>query len=329
MIEDRQSEVEFLDIIPGEEETRVVYKRSFSISKIKRIPYYMFQRKKHDMFLKVQKDMLGCMDELNYRVDYDAIMIGSDEVFNFVQSSPWGFSPQLYGSIDNENVNSYAACFGYTTLKDIENRGLQGTITLALSNLKHTSVRDQNSADIINSLTNRAPDLHFDPVIVGDLPIESLPMVNAKRYILVYSYDFRFSDKSIIKQIREIARKEKCKIYSVGFYQDWCDKNIVTDPIKLLSYFKNAEYIVTDTFHGTIFSIRCSKRFVTVIRESNKKKLQDLLIRLNMEHRIVSGQEDISNVLHKSIDYDAFEHLRLKERARSDDYIRLCLNKDE
>lgn len=326
MIEDNHCTVDFIDIIPGKENTRAVYKKSFSFSKLKRIPYYWFQRKKHNIFAEAQKSMLGCMNEPNYRTDYDAIIIGSDEVFNFVQNSPWGFSPQLYGAMDNNNINSYAACFGYTTLDDIENSGVKKTISSALSNLKNISVRDQNSFNIVYDLTGRKPALHLDPVVIGDLPLTDLPILNAERYILVYSYDFRFSDKSIIEQIKEIARREKCKIYSVGFYQDWCDKNIITDPVKLLSYFYNAQYVVTDTFHGTIFSIRCRKKFIAVIRDSNKQKLQDLLLRLGLENRIVSDTEEVSNILHEVIDYDAFENLRVNERTRTNDYIRLCLD---
>lgn len=326
MIEDKKNTVEFIDIIPGKKETRTIFKRTFSFSKIKRIPYYFFQWKKRGIFLDAQKSILGCMAKPNYSDVYDVIIIGSDEVFNFVQDSPWGFSPQLYGDMDNNNVNSYAACFGFTTLKEIEKSGVYDVMTSALLNLKHISVRDQNSADIIQHLTGSTPEMHFDPVIVGDLPLHKLSVNCSELYILVYSYDFRFSDKGIIKQIRELARKNKCRIYSVGFYQDWCDKKIVTDPVQLLNYFYNAQYIVTDTFHGTIFSVRCHKKFVTVIRDTNKQKLNDLLLKLNLVDRIVSNQDDITEIIYKDIDYSSFEILRQKERARTDVYIERCLN---
>lgn len=325
LIEKQQNVVEFIDIIPGEEATRTVFKRSFSFSKIQRIPYYIFQRKKHKVFTKFQKNMLGCWDEPNYQENYDGIIIGSDEVFNFVQDSPWGFSPQLYGAMDNSNINSYAACFGYTTLKDIEDKGVRMSIVSALSNLNNISVRDVHSAEIIRHLTGVEPELHFDPVLVGDLPLDRIPSIDEGRYILIYSYDFRFSDEDMIRQIRKIAERKKCKIYSVGFYQSWCDKNIVDTPLNLLGYFKHAQYIVTDTFHGTIFSVRFHKPFVTVIRDSNRFKLQDLLMRMNLEYRIVFGQVDLSHILYEDIDYDTFEHFRQKERARTDDYIRQCV----
>ena len=110
-------------------------------------------------------------------------MIGSDEVFNFVQESPWGFSTQLYGDIDNQNVNSYAACFGNTTLEAVHKTNREERIAKGLNNLRNISVRDENSARIVNALTGVTPEIHLDPVVVGDLP-KDLPTVSGSSEIL-------------------------------------------------------------------------------------------------------------------------------------------------
>lgn len=327
MLAENGNAVEFIDIIPGEVGTRTESKKSFSLKKIIRIPYYMRQKKKGEIFKKVQAEVLKCTFTPNYSENYNTIIIGSDEVFNCVQKSPWGFSTQLYGDINNSNVSSYAACFGYTTLEDINERGIRDSIKRSLEQLRYISVRDKNSFEIIKNITGRCPEIHLDPVIVGDLPVDKLPSIKEKnKYILIYSYDFRFSDRSIINQIRKIAKQKDCKIYSVGFYQDWCDKNIVTDPLTLLAYFKNAEYIVTDTFHGTIFSARCHKQFATVIRSTNRQKLEDLLIRIHLKDRIFTEEQDLLKVLDAIIDYDEFENLRKNERVRTEKYLNGCLN---
>lgn len=318
--------LEFIDIIPGEIDTRTEYKKSFSFSKIKRIPYYLFQREKKMMFLDYQRKILGCEEGQNYRSDYDAIIIGSDEVFNFVQQSPWGFSTQLYGDIKNNNVNSYAACFGYTTLETIQHTKREERIAKGLNNLRNVSVRDSNSAEIVEKLTGNRPDIHMDPVIVGDIPME-LPEISDKGYILVYSYDFRMSDSYVIQQVRDFAKKKKIKIISAGFYQDWADKNVVPNPYELLSYFDNADYVVTDTFHGTIFSVRMHKNFLTVIRDTNKQKLSDLLSRIGMSDRRYSNGDSLVEAITKDIDYEQFESLRVKEKHRTDTYLMNCLTK--
>jgi len=319
-------EVEFIDIIPGEVESRTNYKKSFSFSKIFRIPYYMFQKNKKKIFQEYQRSTLNCPRESNYRNDYDAIIIGSDEVFNYVQKSPWGFSTQLYGDIENDNVSSYAACFGYTTLEDIKSTHRDGKISKALTNLNNISVRDQNSEYIIEELVGKKAELHLDPVLVGDLP-NSLPEISDSGYILVYSYDFRLSDPYIVRQVRELAKQRNLKIFSVGFYQSWVDKNILPNPIELLSYFKNAEYVITDTFHGTIFSARMHKKFATIIRDSNRQKLGDLLSRIRMEQRKYSLGDSLISILNNAIDYEGFEAIRIEERKRTERYLRKCLEK--
>lgn len=320
--------VEFIDIKPGEVETRCDYKRSFSFSKIKRIPYYLFQRNKRAIFNSWQQKVLGCTESRNYGSDYDSIVIGSDEVFNFVQDSPWGFTTQLYGDIDNPNVNSYAASFGYTTYENICEKKRGEQIANGLCNMKHISVRDQNSAEIIKKLVNKEPDVLLDPVVVGDLP-EELPDIKEQKYILVYSYDFRLSETSLIKEVRAFAKKKQLKIISVGFYQDWVDKNILPTPLELLRFFKNAEYVVTDTFHGTIFSARMHKKFVSIIRKTNEQKLGDLLNRIGMDSRRYSIGDSIPEKIEPEIDGVQFEQLRAEERMKSNSFLKACLGREQ
>lgn len=323
IIEKSGHEVEFIDILPGEKESITEHRKSFGFSKIKRIPYYLFQNRKSAIFDDAQKHILHCSNDANYKSDYDSIIIGSDEVFNCVQKSPWGFTSQLFGDIDNTNVNTYAACFGYTTYEAILESGKSNKIINALSNIKNISVRDQNSANIIKLLIEEEPQIHLDPVIVGDLPID-IPEIKDEKYILVYSYDFRLSDKEVIKQTREYAKKHGYKIISAGFYQDWVDKNVLPTPKELLSYFRNAEFVVTDTFHGTIFSSRMHKQFITVIRDTNKQKLKDLLERINMEERSYSKGEMLQTKIEQEIDYSEYEKLRIKERNRTDSFLNMC-----
>ena len=276
------------------------------------------------MFTKAQINSLGCFEYQNYSEEYDAVFIGSDEVFNFIQSSPWGFSPQLFGSIKNNNVNTYAASFGYSDYEDIINNNLTDEICTALQNLKHISVRDNNSYQILKKL-NFADDtitIHLDPVLVGDLPKYN---VNAEPFILIYAYDFRMKDKELIQKIKAFATHEQLKIYCVGFYQTWCDKNVLPEPTDIFKYFCQARYIITDTFHGSIFAMRMHKQFVTLIRDTNRNKLKDMLIRTNMEQRMIDDINNLASKLKEEINYDAFETLRLKEREKTISYLKNCL----
>lgn len=328
LIEDNDCNVDFIDIQRG----RQLFNSKKRLPRIKICHHFytrfIYNPHRKELFNQLQLNLLGCSKTPNYSSYYDCIIIGSDEVFNFAQLTSWGFSSQLHGAIDNDNVNSYAASFGASTYDDAIEYGVKDELIRASSNLKHISVRDENSVVIMKQLLpNTKIERHLDPVLVGDLPIPKRNEVE-KKYIIVYAYDYRFNDKAYINAIRKYAHKNKLKIYSVGFYQTWVDKNILCDPFELLQYFVNAEYIVTDTFHGTIFSVRCHKQFVTVFRdgvEGNRQKLTSLLKDLHLESRQLNRAEDFEWQLTASIDYQLVDEILLTERKRTDKYLKKCL----
>ena len=321
--------VEFIDIIPGRRLCEFSQNNTNSIGKVDRIIRKIAYIRRKKIISDFQKKMLGCGSNPNYSDDYDCIIIGSDEVFNFAQPASWGFTPQLHGAINNENVNSYAASFGASTYEDIEKYGVQDELVNAFSNLKHISVRDENSYSIISRLLpNQTIYRHLDPVLVGDLPSYEKKEFK-KKYIVIYAYDSRFNDENYIEAIRKFANKNKLKIYSVFGYQAWVDKNIVVDPFELLQYFVNAEYIITDTFHGTIFSVRYHKKFVTVIRDGqigNSQKLSSLLEDLKLKNRLLTNDANIEKTLTKEIDYQVVDNILQSGRQRTEEYLKMCLD---
>ena len=108
---------------------------------------------------------------------------------------------------------------------------------------------------------------------------------------------------------------------SAGLYQSWCDKNIKADPFEILGYVKNAKYVVTDTFHGTVFSIKYKKPFATLIRESNKEKLSDLLRRFNLEERNLIEVSDLSKILRMPIDGDNIDKIIKNYKDSAMEYL--------
>lgn len=329
LFESQGHKVEFIDIVPGRRLYTYSQNNKYSIGRMNRVLRKIKSVRLGKIISDFQKKILGCGSVPNYSYDYDCIIIGSDEVFNFAQPASWGFSPQLHGAINNENVSSYAASFGASTYEDIGKYGVRDELVNAFSNLKHISVRDENSYRIISKLLpNQKIYRHLDPVLIGDFPIYERKEVK-KKYIIIYAYSSRFNDENYIKAIRQFANKNKLKIYAVLGYQDWVDKNIVVDPFELLQYFANAEYVITDTFHGTIFSVRCHKKFVTVIREGqvgNRQKLSSLLEDLNLKNRHLTNESDIEKILTTEIDYQVVDHILQNERQRTEEYLKMCLN---
>lgn len=261
--------------------------------------------------------------------EYDIAIIGSDEVFHCCQNTTWGFTKQLYGDIPNANkIFSYAASFGATKLDELYKFSLEEEISNSLNELSSISVRDKNSKRIVETLTNRQALMHFDPVLIYGYKkeIENLSDFKSDEdFIIVYSYNGRINSNMEISAIKEFAKKHKVKIYTIFCCYSWADRTVIPEtPASVLKIFQKAKYIITDTFHGTIFSIITHKKFCVFSRNTNIEKLTSLLEPLNLANRIVNSPANIScmeMVAIQDIDYEEIETILENERIRTREFL--------
>ncbi len=82
---------------------------------------------------------------------------------------------------------------------------------------------------------------------------------------------------------------------------------------------------MTDTFHGSVFSIKYNKKFCTIVREMNKQKLTWLLRQFGLENRIVTDLKHLENILETEIDYRSVNEKIVFETLRSKAYLRESL----
>lgn len=279
---------------------------------------------KYEEFLNI----LGIKKEKNYNPDIDMLLIGSDEVFNCLQSSKnVGYSRELFGkSYENIAVNTYAACFGSVTYDNLKKYNVDKEIANLLNNIKNISVRDENSKNIVKKLTNREARINLDPVIICDFEDELLnKKVEHTNYIIIYAYKGRIS-KEEARKIKRFARKTNKKIISIGVYQEVADINLLLDPFEMLAYIKNADFVITDTFHGTIFSIKFNVAFATIIRESNKQKLGDLLRRFNLSNRKCTNLSNLGNLYYNKIEFNKVNEIIEEEKEKTMKYLNEIIN---
>ena len=89
----------------------------------------------------------------------------------------------------------------------------------------------------------------------------------------------------------------------------------------MLDYFWYADYVVTDTFHGTIFSVINRKKFAVLVRKTNRNKLTSLLQDLGLECRLVTDLNRMEYILSNEIDYTAVDAILEHERIRARAYL--------
>ena len=198
-----------------------------------------------------------------------------------------------------------------------------------LSKFTDFSVRDKNSYEIIKKLTGKEASINIDPVLLYDFDDIEIKQPQIKDYILVYAYSGRINAKQEISAIKAFAKKYKKKLVCVNEMQTWCDEFIYAHPFDLLSYFKYADYVVTDTFHGAVISIKYNIPFVQFVRESkgysNNQKIGYLLASFGLEDRILQKPENLEKVMLKPIAYEKVNEILINEKTKAIDYLKRVL----
>lgn len=278
---------------------------------------------------------LGVSRKKNYSPALDLLVIGSDEVFNCLQTNTRvGYSSDFFGQNQNaSSITTYAASFGNTTLERLREYGKDKDVARWLGDLASISVRDENSRTVVRELIGAEPEVNLDPVLMYSFNREIVRAVEQldqsildSEYMIVYCYPNRITEAES-QEIIEYAKHNHLEIIAVSNPQKFADKMIYDSPLNILAYFSRAKCVVTDTFHGTIFSVINKKPFASLVRSSkngsygNQEKLHDLLNRLTLVSQEVGESNTITNALNDEIDYIEVLNILSVERKHTRDYI--------
>lgn len=255
--------------------------------------------------------------------ELDGVVVGSDEVF----ALHTGPTPAFFGhALPTEKVFAYGGCFGPTTIEDIDRLHCRAFVASGLQSMCGLGMRDQNSISIAAELTGGKPELVCDPVILYGYKeeISQLEVKMKSPYMVVYSYDNKFDDQSDV--ILEYARKKGLKVVSPGFIQKWADINVNVDPIELLSWFKGAECVVTNTFHGCVMSLITGREMAVKMR-GNANKLFNLMCEYGIENRVFGDGKTLDDVFSQTVDWAEVEEQITRRREDSLSYLKRMISK--
>lgn len=247
--------------------------------------------------------------------NFDVIVVGSDEVWNF--SDPKSDAEIKFGvGLNCQRLVAYAPSVGNSTADDVPQYVKDG-----LAKFKAISVRDMLGQDLVESITGQRPRKVLDPTFLIEFPIEELELPN-KDYILFY-YAEHLPEK-IKKQIFEYAHEHGFAVYGAGE----CDKaytdiTVNLTPFQWVQMFRNARFVITGTFHGVAFSIENQRQFKVFLTQKNRiKKVNDLLSNLNITNRNIDDNYifDLDNPTDE-IDYEAVNEMIKVYKASSLQYL--------
>jgi hypothetical protein len=261
--------------------------------------------------------------------DYDAYIVGSDQVWNpgtGMNIEPYflSFTPKGKKRI------SYASSFGVTRIP------IQyvDKFKKLLNGLDFISVREEAGVKIVEEVAQRKAELVLDPTLLLDKEewkkCSSGYNPNNEGYVLIY--EVHPSEK--IQQLAlDYAQKNNLPVYRVGVRGmfNWETKGITNlvdiGPADFVSLFENADIVFTNSFHGTAFSVNLGRNFYTVLSRAGKKnsRMTSLLSIMELESRILF-QEDDEKISYEKYDVSKVQELLKAEREKSIGYLKTALN---
>jgi polysaccharide pyruvyl transferase len=253
---------------------------------------------------------------------YDAIVVGSDEVWNF--RHPWyGSKPIFFGDgLKAERLVSYAASFGNHSAWD----GIDSDWAHKLGRFSSISVRDENSWHLVHNGTAREAAMVLDPCLQFSETIPAEPAQHGQPYALVYGHNFPAWLKA---KATRWARLRGLRLVSVGYSNDFAhEQRISADPHDFASLMAGAQSVITNFFHGCVFAMLNGKPWASAPSDYRSIKIPDLAAQLGAGHRLIDeGTSDgrFAELLGTSIQRAVAANIA-EARARSNAFLDAALS---
>jgi len=253
---------------------------------------------------------------------YDAIVVGSDEVWNF--RHPWyGSKPIFFGDgLRADRLVSYAASFGNHSAWD----GIGPEWARKLRRFSAVSVRDENSWHLVHGATDREPPIVLDPCLQFPEPIREAVDVANGSYAVVYGHLF---PDWLSRRVRAWAERKRVRLVSIGYSNEWADEQrIGVGPTQFARTMAGARAVITNFFHGCVFALVNRKPWAAVPSDYRSIKIPDLARTVGAEHRIVGEQTpraEIGDLLDTPVIPEVISRLA-EVRERSEAYLDAALS---
>lgn len=289
-----------------------------------------------DRFLKesiVTTELLKSEKDFNKlkKYGFDAYVVGSDQVWRpkYSPNLKNHFLGFLNGNAQIKRI-SYAASFGvdmweYTTAQT------DNCIALARQ-FKSISVREDSAVTLCRQHLGVNAAQHIDPTLLVSKEeyiklVEKDKIQKNEGKLLVYVLDLSTVKQKIIKQVKNELQLEITSTMPESSFKEAGSKNLekcIFPPVtNWIRGFMDAEFVITDSFHGTVFAIIFNKPFISV---GNKKRgmtrFHSLLAIFGLENRLIGESEmDIKEIINTPIDFENVNKIIEKKKKEALQYL--------
>lgn len=236
----------------------------------------------------------------NVSEKYDAVIVGSDQVFNPKNTD--GDSMYLLDFNGKTKKIAYAASIGNNAFLNLWQEKYKVDYKTLLGAFHSISFREKEAADFVTQLLGQTYRTVLDPVLLAGNSLWNRFVRPApeEEYVFVYNLG---NIPLLADFVRKLHRKAGLKVCVAnkdlkGDMMLHRYHNVSSlSPEDFVRMLSGAKYVVTDSFHGTAFSVLFHKNFYSVVnpgKENTNSRIRCLLEELNLENRIVSPDGDLN-----------------------------------
>ena len=257
---------------------------------------------------------------------YDAIIVGSDQVWRakYVSGIVSNMFLDFTEGCDVKCI-AYAASFGSANPEySEEEKSVCGKL---IEKFDAISIREENGLHVFNNFNwkVKTPQVVLDPTLLlcKEDYNELIPSgcKESKGKIFCYVLDKSIEVQNVINDIQKTIGKPICEISNIQ------KANAFLPPIETwLSYIRDADFVITDSFHGTVFSILFNRPFVVL---ANKERGIDRFITLLntcvLSDRMVMTKEEANRIIQKKIEWKEVNEMINEKKTKSIFFIEKSL----
>lgn len=273
--------------------------------------------------LNIHHHTMKELKEISKKDEFVLFVCGSDQIWNATNL----YQDPLYflEFAPTEKRVSFAPSFGKSFIPEYNINPICRRIKM----FKSLSCREKEGVEIISNLMGRNAVQLLDPtLLIKKEQWENIMIkVNNKNYILLYFLD-EPNDiaKRIIRKMGENGANFITLNYYYEFFNGFDIKRIDAGPIEFLSYISKANYIYTDSFHGTALSINLHKQFFVFNRnygsaENQSSRITSILEKCMLIDRYIIN-DNIDNIVNISVEkYEKIDEILAHERVKASNYL--------
>lgn len=267
---------------------------------------------------------------------YQTVVSGSDQIINKhsneLRDVDWQFMDPYLLTWTSHRKISYAS--SPASMSDAELNMIQNP----LQSFSQLSAREFDACARLEKVTGKHVSNVCDPTLLFDanewtrqISLKQPRINNDKGYILYYSLKRpRIVLKTILPQLRQLSHRTGLPVVVItplaGFVPK-CPELINcldSGPIEFLSLIRQAHFVITDSYHGTLFSVTFGTPFWTLDSGEDSRKGQ-ILTKLGLANRVIQSIDDVNSAESKSIDFDAAHATLAAFRDSSVEYLKSAL----